>query len=269
VQKEHSASWKSWGKTRLRKGHRLDTAVGASGQAAGLLGTVSGGVAAGGIAVPSAFVGVTAAAAAGAATLYALPVLVTAGAIAYWGYNKNEHHKVNAEIWKWWCDNCKDKVRDPNKTASLEEAKLWLGWFGDEGISNMNQLSDKLKEAKDAFDNKFKSIQTSAADLGKKISAARQLKEPQRNQTLQQRRQDEETLAGKYLELGKDLEYIRYRLERMLMYNQMLEITIRLLIFHTKKDLESLETKTRDAFNTQTNSYSDLWTEITGELPPL
>ena len=233
---EHSTNWKSWGKTRLRKGNLGETTVGAVGQGGAALAGTSGGAALLGAAVPAAAVGVGAGVAAAAITLYALPVIAAGAVTAYWAYNKHDHHKVNQEIWEWWNKYWAGTGENvPKEPVKLEQAKTWLAWFGDEGIFNMTQLEAKLKAAKEAFDHQFNSINTSAQGLRSRISAAQKLSVQQKNLALVPLRQEAETLASKFLELGKDLEYIEYRLQRNLMYRQMLEHTIRTLVSYMKE----------------------------------
>jgi hypothetical protein len=264
VATEHSASWKSWGKTRFREGNRAETTVGAVEKGGAVMAGASGGAALFGAAVPATVVGVSAGVATAAITLWALPALAAGLATAYWGYNKNDHHKVNKEIWGWWTEHCQATGElDPKITVKVEMAKTWLCWFGDEGIFNMTQLEAKLKAAKEAFDQKFNTLKTSAAGLRQRIRAAQQLPDRQRqNLALAPLRQEEETLASKFLELGKDLAYIRYRLERNLMYHQMLELTIRSLVAHMKDKVPMLAKDTVRAFLDQSNSYGLLWSDI-------
>jgi len=261
VAKEHSASAGSWFHTRFRKGSRGETALGAGGGAATALGTTSGAVALAGVAVPSAVVGVSAAVAAGAATLFALPLAVTVTAAVVWGYSKLQHHEANKSIWKWWCDNCRDagvldagEIVDDPKTVTE-----WLGWFGDEGIGNMQHLGAKLTEAKTTFDNNFRQIKQLREDLAKRIAAANAIRDPnQRRAATQRLRVEADGLALKSLHLGEDLQYLVYRLQRMLMYHQMLELTIRSLVHNTPE----LGRATHDAIMHQADSYTDLCHDV-------
>jgi hypothetical protein len=267
---EHSGSPLSWAKTLFRTGERVDTAVGVAGQATAAVGAATAAAGLGGAAIPAAVVGVTGASAAGAVTLFALPVIASLAAIGVWGYNKHESHQVNKEIWKWWHDHCGDTWElDAKETVKLETAKKWLGWFGDEGIGNMEHLDAKLKEAKSAFDNKFKAVQSSRNDLIGRIQLAMNIKDRQQKiAAIQRLYQEEEGLADKYTELGKDLQYITYRLQRIVMYHQMLDLTVRSLILHMKDPLAKLAKQTRDAVQKQTDSYYALLTNIVS-LPPL
>src|SRR5215813_4796132 len=170
--KDHSASWKSWARTRVRRGNRMETVNGAS----TLLGLTAGSVAAGGVEVSTAFVGASACVA-GAVTLYAIPAVITAGAFCYWAYNKNQHHKVNARIWEFYSQNV-----NPNDGLSLqpgaidtvaaEEIKEWFAWFGDEGLSNMNYLGPKLVEAQNAFNDAYRSVAEEIQKSVKEMLAA-------------------------------------------------------------------------------------------------
>jgi len=171
---------------------------------------------------------------AGAVTLFALPALVSLAALSVWGIEKHEHHEVNKEIWNWWYARCAATWElDPEITLDFLTAKRWLGWFGDEGISNMNHLHAKLKEAKKAFDDRCNAVVQSRNELARKIPEALRIRDPQQKIAAIQRLDHEaDGLANKYMELGKDLTYIVYRLQRNLMYHQMLELTVRSLIVH-------------------------------------
>lgn len=261
----HASSWTSWCKARFRKGNRLETTLGVSTQATGAMALAAGAAAGAGATVPSAFTVASAGAVAagGAITLYALPATVTVAALAYWGYNKHKHHEVNQAIWKWWCDNCQESLKlDPDVTVDLDTAKEWLGWFGDEGISNMGQLSVKLQQAKKAYDDKFKEVDKQRRIVAQTIAgfkscrfASRVEQEVKKNEV----RSCLDSLASRYLAMGIELQYVRYRMERLLMYHQMLELTIRSIIEHSKFTLVTVTNSSRDFLSKHTNSYSDLW----------
>jgi hypothetical protein len=264
VAEMHSHSYVSWGKARIRKANVKETTVGTLGQAGAVVSGVSGGLGVIGVAVPTSAVGVAAGVGAAAITLYALPVAVVALASVVWVLDKREHKQVNEEIWKYWCENCRPTLQEPHEHLDEGKARKWLAWFGAEGFSNMSYLGDKLQKAKDAYDNAVTNLKDSLKDLGIKIQVATKLKEPQRSQTLLQLRPQAETLAGKYLELAKPLEYLRYRLERTIMYHQMLHFTVRSLLFRTKAELTSAATEVRPGFDQQIQAYHDLWGAICG-----
>jgi hypothetical protein len=261
---EHTSSWYSWAKTQFRSGNRTDTAVNALGHASTTTGIVTGAVL-----LPGASVVATAAlgTAAAAASLYALPLVITAAAIAYWGYKKSEHNKVNKEIWDYWVSNVRDKPAVDVSTIAPATLTRWLGWYGDEGIANMNHMGAKNIEAKTTFDAKFKAIQTTRKVLDVKVKEINAKKtfvnDKERNEKaakVKAANLDRDSLGLKYLELGKDLQYIIYRIERYLMYHQMLDLTIRGLL--KQADLPAKKTAADTAFEQQVKSYQDLRDEV-------
>ncbi|MCV2369052.1 hypothetical protein [Roseateles oligotrophus] len=256
---EHTSSWYSWAKTRLRSGNRGDTAVNSAGQVAGGAGLVTGAMALPGAATAATMAGMSVAA---AATLYALPAVITVGAVAYWGYNKNEHHKVNKEIWEYW--QAHRQRGDKDTCFELDDKKLvrWLGWFGDEGISNMNHMGPKNKEAKESYDKKVNAIDNARIALHKKILLVNALrptlpKEIEKKATeVKALKQESDNLAAKYIDLGKDLQYITYRVERFVMYHEMLDLTVR--SWKKISDLPTLQAAAATAFVDQLKTYQEL-----------
>jgi hypothetical protein len=215
-----------------------------------------------GVPVPAVAVGAAGVALGAAITLYALPVTITALATGYWLKGKLDHHTENQNTWDYWCQNCRANLQVPEENISKESAKRALDWFGAEGFYNMNYLGGKLEKAKKAFDAGVNAMTKSANDLHVRIRAARNLQGPQKSQTLQQLRQEAETLASKFLELGKDLEYVRYRLERTLMYYQMLELATRSWLFHTKGEVAKAAQDVRAGFDQQIGTYHDVWQAV-------
>jgi hypothetical protein len=263
VAEMHSASWVSWGKARFRKEDAKDTTVGTLGQLGATTSGVAGGLTLIGVPVPAVAAGAAVGAAIAAVSLYALPVAVTALATAVWLKDKAHHHNVNQDIWDYWCQNCRATLQVPQENLAEESAKRALDWFGAEGFYNMNYLGDKLEKAKKAFDAGVNAMTKSANDLHVRIRAARNLQDPQkRTQTLQQLGQEAETLASKFLELGKDLEYVRYRLERLLMYYQMLELATRSLMSYMKPKLDAAAVAVRPGFDQQIATYHELWHHV-------
>lgn len=258
---EHTSSWYSWAKSRFRSGNGADTAVNTVGQVSSATGLVTGAMAIPGASTAVMMAGASVAA---ASTLYALPAVITVGAIAYWGYNKNEHHKVNKEIWDYW--QTTHRPRGAGKDAYIErdDKKLvrWLGWFGDEGISNMNHLGDKSIESKKAFDRKFVELDKARQVLHAKIAAVN-AKRPTLPKEIQQKAadvkaltQESDNLAVKFIDLGKDLQYITYRVERFLMYHEMLDLTVR--SWKAFSDLPGKQAAAETALVQQLASYEDL-----------
>lgn len=260
---EHTSSWYSWAKTRLRSGNLSDTGVNTAGQVSGGAGLVTGAMALPGAATAATMAGMSVAA---AASLYALPAVITIGAVAYWGYNKNEHHKVNKEIWEYWQDH--RKRGDKDTCIERDEKKLvrWLGWFGDEGISNMNHMGPKNKEAKDAYDKKVKAIDTARIALHRRILEVN-VKRPTLPKDVEKKaadvkalKQESDALAVKYLDLGKDLQYITYRIERFVMYHEMLDLTVR--SWKEVSNLPAVQAAATTAFVDQLRTYQELHTSM-------
>jgi hypothetical protein len=183
----------------------------------------------------------------------------------YWGYNKKKHNEVNQTIWEWWHGNTQEgALKKPDALLSEVQARKWLAWFGAEGFYNMNYLGGKVEKAKGAYNDAVNNLRDSLGDLGRKIQLASVLREPQLTQTLQQLRREAETLAGKYLEPAKPLEYLRYRLERTLMYNQMLLFAAHSLIHMTKDHVDKVAKDTIHKFDEQIDSYDQLRGVIAG-----
>jgi hypothetical protein len=209
---------------------------------------------------------------AAAATLYALPAVITVGAVAYWGYNKNEHHKVNKEIWEYWQTH--RQRGDKDTCFELDEKKLvrWLGWFGDEGIANMNHMGAKNKEAKEAYDKKVTQIDGARKSLHLKIAAVN-AKVPANPKEVEKKaadvkalKQESDALALKYIDLGKDLQYITYRIERFVMYHEMLDLTVR--SWKKVSDLPTLQAAAATAFEDQLSTYRQLYNGMTALPTP-
>ncbi len=272
VEEDHSGSWKSWARSRIRLGNRMDSAVGGASQA-----VAAGSLATGAAALPGAAGAVALTAGATAISLYAVPVTVTALAIAYWGYQKSEHHEVNKEIWKYYTANrdANDNLKiQGNADPSLEQVKKWMGWFGDEGISNINHLADKLKEAQNSFKKNFDALQSERDKLGSKMQAwqAMNPKTPQETQQKQNDAiklgKDADALADKYMGLAKDLEYVQYRLERLFMYYEMLDLTASKLHEKMATDLNKARTDAEAFFKQNMEGYEKLWYKFDGLLLP-
>lgn len=258
---EHTSSWYSWAKTRVRSGNRGDTTVNTIGQVSSATGLVTGAMAIPGASTAAMMAGASVAA---ASTLYALPAVITVGAIAYWGYNKNEHHKVNKEIWDYWQNTHRPRGEGKDAYIERDDKKLvrWLGWFGDEGIANMNNLGAKNTESKSAFDRKFRDIDKARQALHTKI-AVLNAKRPTLPKDVQQKAadiktltQESDNLAIKYIDLGKDLQYITYRVERFLMYHEMLDLTVR--SWKALADLPAKQAAADAALVEQLRSYKEL-----------
>ena len=266
---EHTSSWVSWAKTRMRSGNRADTAVNSAGQVSGAAGMVTGAMALPGAATAGAMAGMTVAA---ASTLYALPAVIAVGAIAYWGYNKNEHNKVNKEIWDYWKGNPDKFANDGAFELDTKKLMRWLGWFGDEGIANMNHLGAKNTEAKTAFDKKFTAVRNERNALAAKVAAfnkkppvppAEQAKHKAEFDALQTA---VDKNAQAFIDLGKDLQYITYRVERFVMYHEMLDLTVRSV--KKTSDLTALQTAAATAMEQQRGSYEALYADLLS-VPPL
>lgn len=256
---EHTSSWYSWAKTRMRSGNRGDTAVNSAGQVAGGAGLVTGAMALPGAATAATMAGVSVAA---AVSLYALPAVITIGAVAYWGYNKNEHHKVNKEIWEYWQTHRQRADKDTCFERDDKKLVRWLGWYGDEGISNMNHMGPKNKEAKEAYDTKFKAIDSARIALASRINAVNS-KRPTLPKDIEKKagdvkalKQESDALAVKYIDLGKDLQYITYRVERLVMYHEMLDLTVR--SWKEVSDLPRVQAAATTAFADQLLTYQNL-----------
>ncbi len=262
---EHTSSWKSWGKTLFRSGNKVDTSINIAGHAATATGVVTGA-----LALESALVtggtaaGVVLGAAAATASLYALPLVITAAAIAYWGYKKSEANKINVEIWEYWKQNLQGNTTEI-VLASIDPKKLttWLAWFGDAGIGNMNHMGAKNVEAKKAFDDKFKAIQTRRQALQAKVNASNKMAPSQaRSDQAALMNAERERLCADYLELGKDLQYITYRVERFEMYHAMLDLTARGVA--NLADVPKVKAAAVLAVVEQDNSYAALRIEVLG-----
>ncbi|MCV2355966.1 hypothetical protein LNV09_17630 [Paucibacter sp. B2R-40] len=265
---DHTDSWYSWAKTQFRSGNRADTAVATTGHVA-----TAGGVVTGALALPGASTVAAAAfgTAAGAATLYALPLVITAAAIAYWGYKKSEKNKINKEIWDFWTSKVRGQPAIVLSSIPKEKYLLWLGWFADEGIANMNHMGAKNEEAKQTFDKKYNAIKSDSVSLEAKISLFNRpgLRPPteakKRAEELKRLNDERDKLALKFIDLGKDLQYIIYRVERFLMYHAMLDLTVRGLESYT--DVVAIERDAQTAFTQQTDSYKAL-RDLMALLPP-
>jgi len=261
---EHTSSWYSWAKTQFRSGNRADTTVNALGHASSATSVVTGAVLLpGASAVATAALGTAAA----AASLYALPVAITAAAIAYWGYKKSERNKVNKEIWEFWTNKVRGQPAIDVSTIEPATLTRWLAWYGDEGISNMNHMGAKNKEAKEAFDAKFKALQVTRRALDAKVreinakkTFATDKERAEKAAKVKAANVERDNLGLKYMELGKDLQYIIYRVERYLMYHEMLDLTTRGLL--KQADLPAKKSAAQTAFEQQVKSYWDLRDEV-------
>ena len=261
---EHTSTWKSWGKTLFRSGNKVDTSINTVGHAATAAGVVTGALALESALVTGGTVaGAVLGAAAATASLYALPLVITAAAIAYWGYKKSEANKINVEIWEYWKLNLQGNTTEI-VLASIEPKKLtsWLAWFGDQGISNMNHMGAKNVEAKKAFDEKFKAIQTRRQALQAKVNAINKIAAPQARDQAANANAERERLCADYLELGKDLQYITYRVERFEMYHAMLDLTARGVA--NLADVPKVKAAAVLAVVEQDNSYAALRIEVLG-----
>jgi len=277
VKEDHSASYWSWTKTRFRSGHKRETAVNTAGQAGNVVGLAGAGV---GVAV-AAGVAMSAAAAAATAgvTGIGVPLIVTALALYYFRKTKKEHHKVNDEIRSYFYENqnAQDhlKLDASARPPTAQEIAEWLGWFGDEGIDNMKYLSDKLGEAQGKFTNNYNALISERAKLSTRMVAWKGMK-PKTPQEEQQRQNDElrlgreaDVLADKYLALAKDLQYVKYRLERLFMYYEMLDLTVRKVHEDVAKPGGLLETARIGAegfLKQNLDNYEKLWCDF-DDLP--
>jgi hypothetical protein len=256
---DHTDSWYSWVKTQFRSGNKADTTVATTGHVA-----TAGGVVTGALALPGASAVAAAAfgTAVGAATLYALPLVITAGAIAYWGYKKSEKNKINKEIWDFWTSKVRGQPAIVLSSIPKEKYLLWLGWYADEGVANMNHMGAKNEEAKKAFDKKYDAIKKESVALEARIRTFNRpgVRPPaeakKRAEELKRLNDERDKLAVKFIDLGKDLQYIMYRVERFLMYHAMLDLTVRGMESYT--DLVAIERNAVTAFDQQTESYRAL-----------
>jgi len=70
-------------------------------------------------------------------------------------------------------------------------------------------------------------------------------------------------IADDYMTLGKDLLYIAYRLERILMYHQMHHLAVTARTEHTHLTREKLEQDTRQYFELEKGAYENaLWDKV-------
>ena len=274
VKEDHNASCWSWTKTRFRKGHKLETGVNTAGQVGNVIGLAGGAV---GVSVAA---GVATLSVGAAATMgVGIPVAVTLLAIGYWGATKYEHHKVNADIRDYFyrhldAHDCL-KVDASVNPPTVEKAREWFNWFGDEGIDNMKYLSDKLTEAQSKFANNYNALVSERNRLSARMAAWTNMK-PKTPQEEQQRRNDElrlgreaDALADKYMALAKDLEYVKYRLERLFMYYEMLNLTVKIVHEDVSKHGGLLENARRDAegfLKQNQHGYEALWYDF-DDLP--
>jgi hypothetical protein len=258
AESEHSHSVMSWARTRL-------TGLGAAGQATGAAGVVTGVVEAAGHSVPSAFVGaaVTATSVGVAATLFALPASVFVLAAASWGKGKYDHHKVNKEIWDWFKANSHQKGPErgsliAGKTIHYDTAMRWLQWFADEGIANMAHLSTKLEDAKSTLDDRYKTLAAKLSSEAAKAAEARR----RGASPASVRATLESNLAQAFVDLGTDFEYVRYRLHRLLMYHQVMDVIAKALAENYNNNLSLIRTETQRHCTDTETTLLNLWKKI-------
>jgi hypothetical protein len=252
VRKEHTSSKMSWLKARFNPGKRAETAI---------TGLTSGATAAG--------IGVSAAAAAGATAAaglaatasmgIAIPVLVTVVGVGYWAYNKHEASKVNQKIWDYWEANVKDNWNPNLKIQKEDEAREWFAWFGDIGISNMKDLTVKLDDAGKDYRNHLDALKISVGQLDPAIKLA-STPGPKQAENKAAVVRKFNAIVNQYEALGKDMQYYIYRLNRFLMYYQMIEIIARSVLLHAKLDDQT--NAVQQNYETMLKNYADNWTPI-------
>ena len=263
----HTSSWKSWGKSLFRSGNRGDTTVDTTGHVATAGGTVTGAI---GLTTGAAATAIGAGTAA-AVVIYALPLVITAVGIAYWGYNKNQKNTINQEIWDWWYNNKGETLADLELASqNITEDKLivYLSWFGDVGISNMAHLKKKIEEAKNTFDKKTASIDRKRTAIDQKIRQVARLTDPKDKAKKQLALKKEvDSCAEDAFKLGVDHQYLTYRLQRHKMYHQMLSIVTKNYADKVKPANERLDEAMTLAATNNKATYEQLINNIT-TLPP-
>lgn len=132
----------------------------------------------------------------------------------------------------------------------------------------------KLNEAKNAYQKKRDEIENRAKLLPAEIAKAKSLapkpgvpQTPQQQQAYQQAmtmvKAKVDKIADDYMTLGKDLLYIAYRLERILMYHQMHHLAVTARTEHTHLTREKLEQDTRQYFELEKGAYENaLWDKV-------
>jgi len=259
----HTSSWKSWGKSLFRRGNRGDTGVEATGHAATVGGTVTGAV---GLTTGAAATAIGAGTAA-AVVIYALPLVITAVGIAYWGYNKNQKNSINQEIWNWWYDNKGDSLAElelAGKDITQDKLVVYLSWFGDVGISNMAHLKKKIEEAKKTFDKKTVNIDRKRESIDRKIRQTSQLTDPkEKAKKINILKREVDSCAEEAFKLGVDHQYLTYRLQRHKMYHQMLSIVTKNYADKVKATNDALDTAMTQAAVDNKATYEQLIDNVT------
>ena len=69
------------------------------------------------------------------------------------------------------------------------------------------------------------------------------------------------------IELGKDFSYLQYRLERFLMYHDMLELTVRSIVRHA--NLAQVQADIDNSMKQQLQTYEDLWLAVASMPEPV